>query len=203
MNDREFWDKRFGAEGYAYGTEANAFLKESVPFISESGRVLCIAEGEGRNAVFLAKSGFEVFAVDLSGEGQKKAEKLASEAGVLVFYTVCDLDDYDFGEEKWDAIVSIFGYVGPNEETRKIVYRRIRKGLKPGGVFIVEAYHPRQLEYGTGGPKDVDFLLSFEEFKKSFEVSGFLHGEEMEREVLEGAFHTGVSYVTQVIWKKA
>ncbi|MCB1680908.1 MAG: class I SAM-dependent methyltransferase [Rhodospirillales bacterium] len=203
MNDREFWDERFGAQGYAYGTEPNVFLEESVSFIPSSGQVLCIAEGEGRNAVFLAKNGFDVSAVDISHAGKRKTETLASENGVQVSYTISDLDDFDLGAGAWDAIVSIFGYIGPNAEARKFVYQRIQKGLKPGGIFIVEAYHPRQLEYGTGGPKDIDFLPALEEFKKAFEASGFLHGAEREREVFEGEFHTGASYVTQVVWKKA
>lgn len=198
----EFWNARFGSSEYAYGTTPNDFLREAFMYIPASGEVLCTSEGEGRNSVFLAEKKFQVSAVDISIEGRKKAKKLAKDRKVSVNYMISDLEEYDFGENKWDGIVSIFGFIGHDATARKAVYEQIHRALKPNGVFILEAYHPRQLAYDTGGPKERDLLLTTDEFKAAFENKGFFHLAERERHVMEGTCHTGKSYVTQLIYKK-
>lgn len=197
---QEFWNQRFGRDEYVYGTSPNTFLESSAQFFPASGKVLCIAEGEGRNALFLCQQGHTVNAVDLSTEGKAKAERLAQQHGVSLEYAICDLNDFDYGENQWNAIVSIFAHV--DSASRKNIYHKAIASLKPGGIFLLESYHPRQLEYGTGGPKDVDMLVTLEDLRTHFQGLEVLHEAELERDVTEGSFHTGNAYVTQLIVRK-
>ncbi len=201
MDVQNFWNERFGQEQYIYGTQPNTFLAESTQHITPGGRVLCIAEGEGRNALFLLQQGFDVSAVDLSTEGKKKAEKLAEDHGFSLPYTICDLNEFDFGTNRWDAVVSIFAHI--DSASRKNVYPKVWNSLKEKGVFLLESYHPKQLEYGTGGPKDEDCLISLEKLQPHFAGTESLHAAELERDVTEGTYHTGHAYVTQLICRKS
>ncbi|GAA4437433.1 class I SAM-dependent methyltransferase [Bremerella cremea] len=200
MDTQSFWNERFGQSEYIYGKEPNAFLKASAFYFPPSGKVLCLAEGEGRNGLFLAQEGHQVSAVDLSTEGKRKAEQLAAENNVTIDYTISDLNDFDYGVERWDAIVSIFAHI--DSASRRSIYPRLVEALKPGGVFLLEAYHPRQLEYGTGGPKDVDMLVTLESLRLCFQGMQIPHQAELERNVMEGTFHTGNAYVTQFVASK-
>lgn len=137
------WDERYSAEGYAYGTKPNKFLKGNVNCIPK-GKILSLAEGEGRNAVFLAKQGDSVTAVDASLVGLNKTRKLAEEKGVVVECIHADLAEYDLGENKWDGIVSIFCPLPSS--LRKELYKKVMTGLKRNGVFLLEAYTPHQLK---------------------------------------------------------
>jgi len=197
---KQFWNERFGRDEYIYGTSPNTFLTSSLHHFPSGGKVLCIAEGEGRNALFLSKQGHPVHAVDLSTEGKTKAERLAEENGVSLEYTICDLNDFDYGENRWDAIVSIFAHV--DSGSRANIYPKAITSLKPGGIFLLESYHPRQLEYGTGGPRDVNMLVTLEDLRSLFPGMTILHEAELERDVTEGSFHTGNAYVTQWIVRK-
>lgn len=201
MDARSFWNERFSGSGYAYGTDPNDFLKRSVGHFHGGGRVLCLAEGEGRNALFLARRGYEVCAIDLSDTARDKAMKLAAEHGVTFEYVVTDVNDYDFGIDAWDAIVSISAHTDP--ATRQRVFRKTLKGLKPGGVFLLEAYHPNQLNYDTGGPRDIAWLVALDDLHHHFSERGIIHQAELERDVSEGAYHTGKAFVTQFIFRKA
>ena len=193
------WDERYSAEGYAYGTTPNKFLEENFDCIPK-GKVLSLAEGEGRNAVFLAKQGYSVTAVDASLVGLNKARKLAEENGVAVECIHADLAEYDLGENTWDGIVSIFCPLPSS--LRKELYKKVIAGLKPNGVFLLEAYTPNQLKYGTGGGSSVDAMQSKESL--SLELAGleFKHLIELERNVIEGMYHTGVGSVVQAIATK-
>ncbi|PHZ85815.1 SAM-dependent methyltransferase [Paremcibacter congregatus] len=202
METVEFWNARFGTEAYAYGTAPNDFLQQMADQIPTGGRVLCIAEGEGRNAVYLAQQGHRVSAVDISAAGQKKAERLAREKGVVIDYHLSDLDQFDLGEGRWDAIISIFGYIGRDAVARQSVYSELQKALTPGGVLIVEAYHPEQLNYNTGGPKESDLLITLDELRGAFDKDAVLHAAACERNVIEGVHHTGPAFVTQLVYQK-
>ncbi len=193
------WDERYSAEEYAYGTSPNEFLVEKFSCIPK-GKVLSLAEGEGRNAVFLAKNGYAVTAVDGSLVGLKKARKLAEESGVVVEFIHADLADYDLGENKWDGIISIFNPLPSS--LRKELYKKLIAGLKKNGVFLLEAYTPDQLKHGTGGGNSVDVMQSKESL--SLELAGlkFKHLYELEREVVEGIYHTGIGSVVQAIATK-
>jgi SAM-dependent methyltransferase len=190
------WDERYSAQEYAYGTNPNKFLEANVSSIPK-GKVLSLAEGEGRNAVFLAKQGYSVTAVDASLVGLNKARKLAEDNGVIVEFIHTDLAEYDLGENKWDGIVSIFCPLPSS--IRKQLYKKVEAALKRNGVFLLEAYTPAQLKYGTGGGNSVDVMQSKESL--SLELAGlkFKHLIELERDVVEGIYHTGIGAVVQAI----
>jgi SAM-dependent methyltransferase len=190
------WDERYSAEEYAYGTNPNKFLEANVSSIPK-GKVLSLAEGEGRNAVFLAKQGYSVTAVDSSLVGLNKARKLAEDNGVIVEFIHTDLAEYDLGENKWDGIVSIFCPLPSS--IRKQLHKKVEAALKRNGVFLLEAYTPDQLKYGTGGGNSVDVMQSKESL--SLELAGlkFKHLIELERDVVEGIYHTGIGAVVQAI----
>lgn len=193
------WDERYSAEEYAYGTKPNDFLADNLKHLPK-GKVLSLAEGEGRNAVFLAKQGYQVTAVDASLVGLNKARKLAKEEGVVIEFIHADLSDYDLGENKWDGIFSIFCPLP--SVIRKQLYKNVEKGLKCEGTFLLESYTPKQLQYGTGGGKSVDVMQT--ESSLSLELAGlkFLHLLELDRDVIEGQYHTGIGAVVQAIATK-
>jgi len=190
------WDERYSAEGYAYGTEPNQFLAENFYRIPK-GNVLSLAEGEGRNAVFLAKQGYSVTAVDGSIVGLNKAKKLAEENGVTIETVHADLADFDLGENRWDGIISIF--VPLPSSLRKQVYKKIESALKPNGVFLIEAYTPDQISHGTGGGNSADTMQTKESLTLELPRLKFIHLIELEREIIEGTYHTGIGSVVQAV----
>lgn len=193
------WDERYNSDEYAYGKEPNQFLAENYRSIPK-GTVLSLAEGEGRNAVFLAKQGYSVTAVDGSAVGLKKAEKLAKENKVEINLVHADLAEYEIGESCWDGVVSIFCPL-PSVQ-RKSMHKKVIAGLKPGGVFFVEAYTPDQLKYGTGGGNSVDAMTSKESLIHDLEGLKFIWLAELERSVIEGSYHKGLGAVVQAIAQK-
>lgn len=193
------WDARFSAEELPYGLEPNTFLVDEAGRIS-GPRVLCIAEGYGRNATWLAAQGHRVTAVEQSPVGIARAKALAAERGVQVEWVQEDLETFEMGEESWDAIVSIFVHLPP--ELRADVYARAVRALAPGGLMIVEAYCPAQLGFRTGGPKDVALLPTRELLERELAGLEFLVSRELERDVNEGALHHGPAAVVQVVGRK-
>lgn len=193
------WDEKYSAEDYVYGKEPNRFLEDHAAELPP-GEVLSLAEGEGRNAVYLAGLGFRVTAVDHSRVGMAKAQRLAAEKGVEIETICADLADFELGEDRWSAIVSIFGHLPP--EVRRRVYARIPAALKPGGILLLEAYTPDQMGRGTGGPRSVDLLVTAEMLREELAGLEFLRLEELEREVIEGRGHTGLSAVVQLVARK-
>jgi SAM-dependent methyltransferase len=190
------WDERFSEPGYAYGTDPNEFLVSVADRIPR-GKVLCLAEGEGRNAVYLAGLGYEVTAVDTSTVGLEKAESLARERGVNIETVRADLADYPIEATAWQGIVSIFCHLPP--VTRAALHERCLRGLAPGGVFILEGFTPRQLELGTGGPKSRELLMELDIVRQELPGLRLEIGREIEREVVEGKYHTGTASVVQVL----
>ena len=193
------WDERYNTEDYAYGTQPNEFLEQNFGRIPK-GRVLSIGEGEGRNAVFLARQGYTVTAVDGSSVGLEKAKKLAGENDVEIDTIHADLADFDLGENEWDGIISIF--VPLPSELRKVLYSKLPGALKTGGVFFVEAYTPEQIKHGTGGGNSPDTMQTAESLKLELPSLTFEHLIQLEREVIEGSYHTGIGSVVQAIAKK-
>lgn len=193
----KMWDERFVKPGYYYGTEANDFLKEMSRRFKPGGRVLCLAEGEGRNAVFLAEQGFVVTAVDGSEAGMKKMDSLAKDRGVRVEGIVCDLGEFEFGERCWDAVVMIWCHL-PKPLMAQVL-ENSAKSLTSGGYIVIEAYTPFQLQYKTGGPHSVDLLNTLEEFDQGLKQLERVHGIEIERDIFEGQGHTGRSAVVQYL----
>ncbi len=140
MNPGNKWDLRYSEPGFAYGVDPNDFLVQSTSHLPPGGKILCLAEGEGRNSVFLAKEGFTVTGVDSSHVAMTKTNALANKHGVEVETVVADLANFDFGEKKYDGIVSVFCHLPA--QIRKIVHQRCIESLKDGGVFILEGYTP-------------------------------------------------------------
>jgi len=198
---KEMWDDRYSTENYFYGTNPNDFLKVASEKLNTNSRILCLAEGEGRNAVYLAGLGHNVTGVDFSNSGYLKATSLAKEKNVQIDYVVADLSQYDFGVNKWDAIVSIFCHLP--SDLRKNVMVNVVSALKPNGLYIVEAYTPDQLTLNTGGPKNVDFLLTEQLLKNELPDLRWDFIQSTQREVLEGDGHTGLSFVVQGIARKS
>lgn len=198
--DAGHWDRRYADSGYCYGTDPNDFLRERVDALPSRGRVLCLGEGEGRNAVFLAGRGFEVVAVDASSVGLAKAGRLALERGVRISPVVADLADFDLGREAWDGIVSIWCHMAPPLRSR--VHAGVTRALRPGGAFLLEAYAPAQLKLGTGGPKTADLLAPLADLRAELAGLDFEVAIEREREVHEGRGHGGRSAVVQLIARR-
>lgn len=194
------WDQRYNEAGFAYGTEANDFLKEEFHKIPAGGRVLCLAEGEGRNAVFLAQKGYQVTAMDLSEVGLNKALKLASDKGVNILTQVADLAEYALGDAQWDGIVSIWAHLP--EAIQQRVHAQIAPALKQGGVFILEAYTYQQTSMeGVGGPPATqkDRFVSLEDLQSELAELEEVTGIEKHRTISEGTRHQGLSAVVQFV----
>lgn len=190
------WDARYATPGYTYGTEPNRFLTAMADHIPR-GRVLSLGEGEGRNAVFLARRGYDVLGVDASAVGLAKARDLAAAAGVTIGTEVADLARYRIAPGGWEGIVSIFCHLRP--DIRERIHHQVVRGLKPGGVFIYEAYTPQQLEYGTGGPPDRELLVTLADAQRELAGLDFRVAQETVREVVEGSRHIGYGAVVQVV----
>lgn len=194
--DTGFWDNRFGGDAFVYGTEPNAFLAAQAAHIPV-GPVLCLAEGEGRNAVFLAGRGHAVTAVDQSKVGMAKARRLAAERATAITAVVADLGSFTIEQDAWSGIVAIFAHLP--RALRRRVFSAAVAGLRPGGVFILEAYTPAQLAYDTGGPKDVSLLMTADALREDLAGLHFEILQEIERDVFEGGGHEGRSAVVQVL----
>ncbi len=191
------WNERYSDAFASYGTEPNDFLRAVADRIPP-GPVLCLAEGEGRNAVFLAQRGHEVTAVDLSEVGLANASRLAAERGVSIRTVVANLDGYDLGEAHWAAIVSVWAHV-PRPLRRRLHAACVR-ALRPGGAFVLEAYTPRQLSRpGKGGPASADLLMTPEALREELTGLRLVHCEEVDRDVSEGLYHQGPSTTVQVL----
>jgi SAM-dependent methyltransferase len=193
------WDQRFSETGFAYGKEPNDLLREQAARLPP-GPVLELAAGEGRNGVWLAERGHDVTLVDGSGVGLAKAEEMARERGVKVRAVVSDLAEYVIEPAAWSGIVSIWAHLPPALRAR--VHAACVRGLRPGGVFVLEAYTPAQLAHATGGPRQVDLLMTLEGLRAELAGLDFLVGRELEREIHEGKYHQGPSAVVQVVARR-
>lgn len=193
------WDQRYSTDEYIYGRTPNAFLSAMTGRLAP-GCVLCLADGEGRNSVHLARHGFSPTAVDGSSVGLTKARRLAEEQGVTVESIHADLADFTIAESSWDSIVSIFCHLPP--DLRRTVHRAAALGLRPGGTFLLEAYTPAQLELGTGGPPRAELMMDLATLREELAGLEFLHGREVVREIAEGSKHTGEGAVVQVLARR-
>lgn len=196
----DFWNARYKTEAYLYGAEPNDFLREHAGLFRLGDRVLSLAEGEGRNAVFLAEQGCSVRGVDFSPEGQTKALALAKARGVAIDYVLADLTRYDMGCDAWDGIVSIFCHMSSHD--RPPLYAAIKAALKPGGIFVLEGYNAAQLSCCTGGPKDADYLTSLDMLIDAFKGFKIVLARDTVHDIREGLGHTGSGSVTQFIVRK-
>ncbi len=206
MNDSwtQRWDDRYSSEEFAYGVEPNAYLKQQLEKL-RPGAILFPAEGEGRNAVFAAKLGWQVSAFDISAEGRKKALRLAEANNVKIDYLVSDLSGLTYVPEQFDVIALIFAHFPA--EMKSAAHKTLEKFLKPGGVVIFEAFSKRHLEYlavneKVGGPKDINQLFSLDEIKADFPNYEIIELAETEVELNEGQFHNGRGSVIRFVGRK-
>lgn len=194
-----FWDGRYSTADYAYGTNANDYL-QSVWGHIPPGRVLSLGEGEGRNAVFLAQQEYQVVAVDFSLVGLQKAIQLAHDHSVKINAIAVDLTTLCIKPVFWQGIISIYCHLVPPH--RAEVHQKCVQGLVKGGIFILEAYSPRQLKYRTGGPSQLELLMELADVLKELRGLSFITAREIERDVYEGRYHRGKAAVIQILAKK-
>lgn len=195
------WDQRYAEDGFAYGTKPNDFLKASMDKLRPGGKILCLADGEGRNSVYLAENGYKVSCVDLSPVGLDKATALAQSRSVSIETFVADLKDYQISADSYDAIISIFCHLPP--AIQEHVHGQIHKGLRPGGVYILEGFSKDQINYNTGGPRKPEMLMDLDSVKRELEPLYFHHAIETERLIREGKYHNGKGAVIQIIAMKS
>lgn len=189
------WNHKYGVDDYVYGFEPNDLVAELLAD-QPIGDVLCLADGEGRNGVWLAERGHRVTSVDLSAAGVAKAAALAAERGVPLDAQVGDLGEFDFGTDRWDVIVSVWAHTPPAVRTR--VHRAMATALRPGGRFVLEAYTPAQVPRDTGGPGVAKMTMTLAELERDLMGLVIDRGEEFDRDVQEGPGHTGLGSVVQI-----
>jgi 2-polyprenyl-3-methyl-5-hydroxy-6-metoxy-1,4-benzoquinol methylase len=192
------WNKRFEGEDYLFGREPNEYLRAQVGHIVPGGRVLCVADGEGRNSVWLARQGFQVQAFDVSPVGVAKARTLATEARANVDYHVADCDAWAWQTGSHDAVVAIFiQFADP--ALRQRLFTHMAQSLKPGGVLVLQGYTPPQLEYKTGGPGVLSHLYTAAMLREAFAALEIVDLVEYEVELNEGSRHTGRSALVGLV----
>ena len=198
---KEFWNQRYRGDEFFYGTAPNAFLASQLHRFQPGQSVLAVADGEGRNSAWLARQGLDVTAVDFSPLAVEKAQRLAKQSGVVVHHEISDLFAWNWGENRFDAIVAIFiQFIGP--EQRRILNGLMLSALKPGGLLILQGYRPKQLEYQTGGPSSAENLYTAETLCKEFSAMEILHLAEHDDKICEGVGHCGMSALVDLVARK-
>ena len=198
-----FWDERYSEPEGAYGKEPNEFLREQAHRLGDGARVLCLGEGEGRNAVWLAERGCQVVAVDASSVGLQRTRELAAERGVSVETRLVDLATFEPEPGAYDAAVCIFVHL--RDGAREFMHEQAMRSLRVGGVFLAELFSKRQLSFESGGPKDPRMLYTVEALQSDFASTGMarvLMLEECEVELREGKYHRGRAAVIRVLMQR-
>jgi SAM-dependent methyltransferase len=192
LSEYERWEARYAVPEYAFGKEPNYFLRSCKKLLPPSGRVLAVSDGEGRNGVWLAEQGLDVLSLDFSPSAQKKARALAAERHVDVTFVQADVHTWDYPAAAFDVVVEIFTQFSSPAE-RAVKWAGMRRALKSGGLLILQGYTPKQLEYGTGGPKQIENLYTRAMIETAFGDFRGLKILEEEREIHEGTSHGGMS----------
>jgi SAM-dependent methyltransferase len=195
------WDARYRAEGYLFGTAPNEFLVRCRDALPADGLVLCVADGEGRNSVWLAEHGLGVEAFDRSPVGVRKARKLAADRGVTVRYDVGDVDGWPWPEARYDAVAAIFVQFATPAQRRRM-FDRILTALRPGGVLLLEGYRVEQLAYGTGGPPEPEQLYTEHQLRTELALFTVDRIDAYDADVREGPAHSGMSAVIDVVARR-
>ena len=194
----ERWNARFAAEDFVFGTAANAFLAMQAPRLAPGMRALCVADGEGRNSVWLAKQGLEVTAFDFSPVGLAKAKGLARRSGVAVDYRLSGVDAWDWNARQYDLVAAIFvQFASPLQRER--MFAGMKRALKPGGLLVLQGYRPEQIEFATGGPKQRENMYTDALLRESFADLEILHLASHDDMVDEGAGHNGLSALIDLV----
>jgi len=196
-----FWNERYASDEYLFGVKPNAFLAREVHRFAPNSNILAVADGEGRNSVFLAERGHCVLATDVSEKALEKAQRLAEQRGVDVAYQRADLATWQWPEAAFDSVVGIFiQFAGP--ELREAIFDGIHRSLKPGGIFLLEGYREEQLHYATGGPSKIDNLYSHDYLQRAFSAWDIELIRSYDAEIDEGAGHSGKSALIDLIARK-
>ncbi len=198
----QFWDKRFSGAEYVFGKEPNAYLKNQVAkYMKPGANALCVADGEGRNSVWLAKQEMTVEAFDISPVAVEKAKQLAKEEQASVAFSVASTHSWVWKSNHYDLIAAIFiQFATPN--MRVDLFAQMRDSLKPGGYLILQGYTPKQLEYKTGGPPSIDHLYTAELIQDLLRGMEICDWQEYEAEIHEGEGHRGMSALMGVVARK-
>lgn len=194
FSERDFWEERYSTPEYRFGKDPNEFLARCKPLLPQSGKALAIADGEGRNGVWLAQQGLDVVSTEFSASALGKARALAAEQGVSLTFIETDVHTWDYPERTFDVVVEIFTqFSAPGQRTVK--WAGMRRTLKPDGLLILRGYTPKQLDYATGGPKDIAHLYTREMLQDAFGDFGDIQIVEENIEMQEGPGHAGMSAV--------
>ena len=198
----QFWNERFNKEEFIFGKEPNEYLvKQSKQYLKPGNTVLCIADGEGRNGVWLAKQGMQVDAFDVSDIALAKAKQFAKDNSVELSHTLCDTDGWNWQANSYDAIIAIFiQFADP--AMRERIFKQVYLALKPDGIFILQGYTPKQLEYKTGGPSALEHLYTEEGIRQLASELNILDLTSYEQELSEGARHSGISALLGLVAQK-
>jgi cyclopropane fatty-acyl-phospholipid synthase-like methyltransferase len=201
MSELERWEARFAGPDYHFGTEPNAFLKSKAHLLRPGQKALSIADGEGRNGVFLAERGLDVVTMDFSPAAVAKARALAKERGVEIQAEQADLETWKWPVGEFDVVAAIFfQFCAPPLRTR--VFDNIKQALKPGGLLLMEGYTAKQRQYKTGGPSEIENLYTRELLEESFADFSSVEIEEYDKEIYEGAGHGGMSALIDLVGRK-
>ena len=201
MNEYERWEGRYGVPEYIFGKEPNYFLRSCKPLLPASGKALAVADGEGRNGVWLAEQGLDVLSIDFSPAAQRKAKVLARDRRVTIAFERADVHAWRYPEATFDVVVEIFTqFSTPAERARK--WAGMRRTLKPGGLLIVQGYTPKQLLYRTGGPSQVENLYTRAMLETAFAGFRDMTIVEEEIDIREGSAHGGMSAVISLTARK-
>jgi SAM-dependent methyltransferase len=194
------WDQRYGQPGYLFGTEPADFLKREAARIPAGARVLCVADGEGRNSVYLAGQGHQVTAFDASDVAVQKARKLAAERAATLDFLVSGVETWNW-DQRHDAVVAVFVQFAP-PDLRRRMFDWMARAVAPGGLLLLHGYAPRQVGYGTGGPPTADNMYTTEMLRKAFEGLDILRLEDYDAEIDEGPGHSGKSALIDLVARK-
>ena len=195
------WNRRFAEDGYLFGTAPNEWLRDHAAVWKPGEHVLCVADGEGRNSVWLAGLGLRVDAFDIAEAGVAKARRLAKDHGVTVNFKVADCDDFDWPRQAYDGVAAIFiQFADP--PMRERLFDRIVQSLKPGGTLVLQGYTPRQLEYRTGGPPFASHLYTEELLRSAFADLDILTLREYDADIAEGSGHRGMSALMGLVARR-
>lgn len=195
------WNRRFEAEGFLFGSEPNKWLREHAAVWTPGQRVLSVADGEGRNSVWLARRGIVVDAFDIAEVGVAKARRLAADAGVSVNFAVADVDGFAWPEAAYDGVAAIFVQFA-DPPLRQRMFERIVRCLRPGGTLVLQGYGPKQLEYRTGGPPILSHLYTGDMLREAFAALQIVELREYEAELAEGSGHHGMSALVGLVARK-
>jgi cyclopropane fatty-acyl-phospholipid synthase-like methyltransferase len=195
------WDERYAGGEYFFGTKPNAFMVSQHHLLKPGMSCLAVADGEGRNGVWLVEQGLKVLSVDSSAVAASKADTLAEQRGVKLDFEVADLLNWEWGVNHYDAVVAIFiQFATPAQRTG--LFANIKKCLKPGGLLLLQGYTPPQLEYKTGGPPVAENMYTEPFLRKEFSDMEILHLVEHDAEINEGTGHKGMSALIDLVARK-